>query len=74
MDFSGELSKFTVTREGKEWGRFETPLIGEFNLLNCLAVIIAADTWGLSREVIQARFAVSRTCAAARKYAAKNAA
>ena len=53
MDFTGEFSKFTVTREGKEWGKFETPLIGEFNLLNCLAVIIAADTWGLSREVIQ---------------------
>jgi UDP-N-acetylmuramate: L-alanyl-gamma-D-glutamyl-meso-diaminopimelate ligase len=52
MDFTGDLSKFSVTREGKEWGEFQTPLIGEFNLLNCLAVIIAADTWGLSREVI----------------------
>jgi UDP-N-acetylmuramate: L-alanyl-gamma-D-glutamyl-meso-diaminopimelate ligase len=52
MDFSGELSKFSVTCAGEPWGEFETPLIGEFNLLNCLAVIIAADTWGLSREVI----------------------
>jgi UDP-N-acetylmuramate: L-alanyl-gamma-D-glutamyl-meso-diaminopimelate ligase len=52
MDFSGELSKFTVTCEGKEWGRFQTPLIGDFNLLNCLAVIIAADSWGISRDVI----------------------
>ena len=51
-DFSGETSKFTVTREGQEWGRFETPLIGEFNLLNCLAVIIAADAWGISRDAI----------------------
>src|SRR6185295_15888869 len=25
---------------------------GDFNLLNCLAVIIAADAWGLSRDVI----------------------
>ncbi|MGH9872602.1 MAG: UDP-N-acetylmuramate:L-alanyl-gamma-D-glutamyl-meso-diaminopimelate ligase [Pyrinomonadaceae bacterium] len=54
MDFSGALSKFSVTREGKPWGKFETPLIGDFNLLNCLAVIIAADTWGLSRDVIAA--------------------
>jgi UDP-N-acetylmuramate: L-alanyl-gamma-D-glutamyl-meso-diaminopimelate ligase len=53
MDFSGEQSKFSVTCEGKPWGEFETPLIGDFNLLNCLAVIIAADTWGLSREVIR---------------------
>ena len=51
-DFSGELSAFTVSREGKEWGRFQTPLIGDFNLLNCLAVIIAADTWGIPRETI----------------------
>ena len=52
VDFSGELSEFTVTREGKQWGEFQTPLIGEFNLLNCLAVVIAADAWGVSREVI----------------------
>jgi UDP-N-acetylmuramate: L-alanyl-gamma-D-glutamyl-meso-diaminopimelate ligase len=52
VDFSGELSTFTVTCEGKPWGKFETPLLGEFNLLNCLAVIIAADIWGVSREAM----------------------
>jgi UDP-N-acetylmuramate: L-alanyl-gamma-D-glutamyl-meso-diaminopimelate ligase len=52
-DLSGELSKFTVTRAGKHWGDFQSPLIGEFNLLNCLAVIIAADAWGIDRKVIQ---------------------
>ncbi|HEV7743972.1 MAG TPA: UDP-N-acetylmuramate:L-alanyl-gamma-D-glutamyl-meso-diaminopimelate ligase [Pyrinomonadaceae bacterium] len=51
-DFTGELSKFTVTCNGEPWGKFETPLIGDFNLLNCLAVIIAADNWGLSAPVI----------------------
>ncbi len=51
-DFSGEMSAFKVTREGKEWGRFQTPLIGDFNLLNCLAVIIAADAWGVQPETI----------------------
>lgn len=52
MDFSGELSRFTVTCDGTEWGRFQTPLIGDFNLLNCLAVIIAADAWGVGRDAI----------------------
>jgi UDP-N-acetylmuramate: L-alanyl-gamma-D-glutamyl-meso-diaminopimelate ligase len=52
MDFSGELSKFTITREGERWAEFETPLIGDFNLLNCLAVVIAADAWGIKRETI----------------------
>ena len=51
VDFSAELSKFTVMREDAEWGKFETPLIGDFNLLNCLAVIIAADAWGINRDV-----------------------
>jgi UDP-N-acetylmuramate: L-alanyl-gamma-D-glutamyl-meso-diaminopimelate ligase len=52
VDYSGETTNFTVTREGKQWGKFRTSLIGDFNLLNCLAVIIAADAWGISRDVI----------------------
>ena len=56
-DYLGELSSFTVVREGQEWGRFKTPLIGDFNLLNCLAVIIAADAWGMDRETIAAALA-----------------
>lgn len=53
QDFTGELSEFTVTCQGNRWERFATPLIGEFNLLNCLAVIIAADAWGIKRDVIK---------------------
>jgi UDP-N-acetylmuramate: L-alanyl-gamma-D-glutamyl-meso-diaminopimelate ligase len=52
-DFSGGLSNFEVVREQEPWGEFETPLLGEFNLLNCLAVIIAADAWGINRDKIQ---------------------
>ena len=52
IDFSGETSNFTVAREGKPWGKFQTSLIGDFNLLNCLGVIIAADAWGIHRDVI----------------------
>jgi UDP-N-acetylmuramate: L-alanyl-gamma-D-glutamyl-meso-diaminopimelate ligase len=56
-DFSGGLSRFEVFRGQQRWGEFETPLLGEFNLLNCLAVIIAADAWGISREKIQTALA-----------------
>jgi UDP-N-acetylmuramate: L-alanyl-gamma-D-glutamyl-meso-diaminopimelate ligase len=40
---------------GTLWGggEFATPLIGEFNLRNCLAVIIAADAWGVESAVIR---------------------
>lgn len=51
--FAEGLSRFEVSCENQPWGEFQTPLLGEFNLLNCLAVIIAADAWGISREKIQ---------------------
>ncbi|MBA2503756.1 MAG: UDP-N-acetylmuramate:L-alanyl-gamma-D-glutamyl-meso-diaminopimelate ligase [Pyrinomonadaceae bacterium] len=53
IDLSGEMTRFHVRREGKEWAEFETPMIGEFNIRNCLAVIIAADAWGAEREAIK---------------------
>ncbi|MDQ3804709.1 MAG: UDP-N-acetylmuramate:L-alanyl-gamma-D-glutamyl-meso-diaminopimelate ligase [Acidobacteriota bacterium] len=50
---SGALTRFRVTRGGRAWGEFETPLIGEFNVRNCLSVVVAADAWGLTREQIR---------------------
>src|SRR5260370_33359562 len=51
-DFSGGLSRFDVFWNERAWGEFQTPLLGEFNLLNCLAVIIAADAWGVAADKI----------------------
>jgi UDP-N-acetylmuramate: L-alanyl-gamma-D-glutamyl-meso-diaminopimelate ligase len=56
IDFSGDTTRFTVFKDGGSWGEFETHLIGEFNVRNCLAVIIAADAWGVSKEKIQQAF------------------
>ena len=56
LEFTGEKTRFTVFREGEQWAEFETSLIGEFNVRNCLAVIIAADAWDISREKIQEAF------------------
>lgn len=56
IDFSGERTRFTVFKDNHSWGEFETSLIGEFNVRNCLAVIIAADAWGISKEKIQEAF------------------
>ena len=52
IDYSEELAKFSVYREGKEWARFQTTLIGDFNIRNCLSVIVAADTWGIEPATI----------------------
>ena len=56
IDFSGDLTRFKVFKDGNSWGEFETHLIGEFNVRNCLAVIIAADAWGISIEKMQEAF------------------
>ncbi len=56
IDFTGDVTKFGVHKEGELWGEFSTSLIGEFNVRNCLAVIIAADAWGISKEKIQEAF------------------
>ena len=60
------LTRFDVWREGTKWAEFATPLIGEFNVRNCLAVIIAADAWGVDRQAIGDALAtfksVSRRC------------
>jgi UDP-N-acetylmuramate: L-alanyl-gamma-D-glutamyl-meso-diaminopimelate ligase len=56
IEFAGDKTRFQVLREGEPWAGFETKLIGEFNVRNCLAVIIAADAWGISRERMQEAF------------------
>jgi UDP-N-acetylmuramate: L-alanyl-gamma-D-glutamyl-meso-diaminopimelate ligase len=56
IDFTSDRTKFTIFKEGNEWATFETNLIGEFNVRNALAVIIAADAWGIEQEKIQEAF------------------
>lgn len=56
IEFVGTKTKFSILREGEHWGDFTTHLIGEFNVRNCLAVIIAADAWGIPHSKIQEAF------------------
>jgi UDP-N-acetylmuramate: L-alanyl-gamma-D-glutamyl-meso-diaminopimelate ligase len=52
ITFSDGMTHFKVWREGVQWGEFSMPLIGDFNVRNCLAVIVAADAWGVEQETI----------------------
>ena len=52
IQFEDGLTRFALWREGSKWADFSTPLIGEFNVRNCLAVILAADAWGVDRKTI----------------------
>jgi UDP-N-acetylmuramate: L-alanyl-gamma-D-glutamyl-meso-diaminopimelate ligase len=49
---AGEGVVFDVFREGALWHRFESPLVGGFNVLNALGAIIAANRLGLSAPEI----------------------
>jgi UDP-N-acetylmuramate: L-alanyl-gamma-D-glutamyl-meso-diaminopimelate ligase len=66
IDHTGGMTRFRVFRDGREWAGFETPLIGTFNVLNSLAVIVSADAWGIERAAIAEALAtfksVSRRC------------
>src|SRR5215831_8322792 len=59
--FAEGRTAFGVWREGSPWAEFSTPLIGDFNVRNCLAVIVAADAWGISRESIGAALATFKS-------------
>ncbi|HZI48772.1 MAG TPA: UDP-N-acetylmuramate:L-alanyl-gamma-D-glutamyl-meso-diaminopimelate ligase [Pyrinomonadaceae bacterium] len=50
--FAEGLTHFTVFCDGAKWQNFQTPLIGDFNVRNCLAAIVAAAAWGADRETI----------------------
>lgn len=56
IEFAGSGTRFRVFCDGKQWGEFSTNMIGEFNVRNCLAVIIAADAWGISQVKMQEAF------------------
>ena len=52
IHFADGMTQFTVFRDGTNWQEFRTPLIGDFNVRNCLATIVAADAWEVDREKI----------------------
>jgi UDP-N-acetylmuramate: L-alanyl-gamma-D-glutamyl-meso-diaminopimelate ligase len=52
MDFLPDVTRFKVLRDGKEYGVFQTPLAGMFNVKNCLGAIAAAEALGLDRRLV----------------------
>jgi len=62
IDYSdGAMTRFRVFCEGREWGEFETPLIGDFNIRNCLGAIVAGAAWGVERAAIKAALATFKS-------------
>jgi UDP-N-acetylmuramate: L-alanyl-gamma-D-glutamyl-meso-diaminopimelate ligase len=52
---------FTVFYDGKKYGDFNTSLVGNFNIRNCLAVISAAEKLGIAIDKIKQGIATFRS-------------
>jgi UDP-N-acetylmuramate: L-alanyl-gamma-D-glutamyl-meso-diaminopimelate ligase len=52
LDFSGEMTTFTVDVAGRRFAPYRTPLAGLFNVRNCLAVIATCESLGLDRTAV----------------------
>lgn len=46
-----------VVRDGRSWAKFESPLIGEHNMKNCLSSIITASLLGIEKKAIRSALA-----------------
>lgn len=53
VNFSSEMTTFSVRREGREFGRYRTRLAGLFNVRNCLGVIAACEVLGFDRSPVE---------------------
>jgi UDP-N-acetylmuramate: L-alanyl-gamma-D-glutamyl-meso-diaminopimelate ligase len=54
INSQGETTTFRVVVEGAEFGRFQTPLAGLFNVRNCLGVIATCELLGFDRQAVSA--------------------
>src|SRR5207253_904680 len=61
ISYADGLTSFTVFRDDAKWAELQTPLIGDFNVRNCLAVIVAAEAWGDERRTIAEALATFRS-------------
>lgn len=59
--FKEGQTHFNVIYDEKDYGQFTTPLVGAFNIRNCLAVIAASEKLGIAKEKIQEGIATFRS-------------
>ena len=52
VTFSADATTFNVRAEGRDFGRYRTPLAGMFNVRNCLGVIAASEILGFDRRAV----------------------
>lgn len=52
IEFLPDETRFAVFCEGQELARIRTPLAGQYNVRNCLAVIAAAESLGIERGAV----------------------
>lgn len=61
LDVGPSGMRFRVTVDGTEFGEYHTPIVGDFNLRNCLAVITMAETLGADRDAVRDALAIFKS-------------
>ena len=56
VDTQKGMMKFSVLRDGKVWGSFETIMVGEHNLYNQVAIVAALEREGLTPKQLAVGF------------------
>jgi UDP-N-acetylmuramate: L-alanyl-gamma-D-glutamyl-meso-diaminopimelate ligase len=52
VEFSGDMTSFSVIHQGRLFERYRMPLAGMYNVRNALGVIAALETLGLDRSAV----------------------
>ncbi len=54
VEYTPELTRWAVQRQGQAWAEFEFSLAGEYNVLNATAAAALAANYGIDKEAIAA--------------------
>jgi UDP-N-acetylmuramate: L-alanyl-gamma-D-glutamyl-meso-diaminopimelate ligase len=52
LEIGADGMRFRVAVDGAPFGDYRTPIVGDFNMRNCLAAIVAAESLGADREAV----------------------
>jgi UDP-N-acetylmuramate: L-alanyl-gamma-D-glutamyl-meso-diaminopimelate ligase len=53
VEYSNDITRWSVSRDGSRWGEFESPLAGEYNVLNATAAAAMAANYAIPVDVIK---------------------
>jgi UDP-N-acetylmuramate: L-alanyl-gamma-D-glutamyl-meso-diaminopimelate ligase len=53
LSVGAEGMRFRVRVDGADFGEYRTPIVGDFNMRNCLAAVVVGETLGADRDAVR---------------------